>query len=202
MRSLVQEVRDAVWAAAVGFPPAGGRPIKWWALGLGRRRRQPPRPGSVPAHTAAAACSKTSRPCTWTRLGQRPHPPLRQRLGPQRRRLRPPRAEPASLSASDGPSNAPTRRCRTSGSSAATPTGAPSTDSPNSPSSSSHSSAPNSSTGETAGHHLSANALIRVSAKPGAIQCVSPLSSPDLIGACGCPSGETLELPRIVEACS
>ena len=45
-------------------PTAGGIPVGW-----SRRRRQPPRPGPVRAHTRppprTAACSKTSRPCTW-----------------------------------------------------------------------------------------------------------------------------------------
>ena len=67
--------------------------------------------------------------------------------------------KPPPHSGCNGPSNAPTRGCRTSDNSAATPTVDPSTDSPNSPSPSSYSSASNASTGETAGHHLSADAL-------------------------------------------
>ena len=113
-----------------------------------------------------AACSKTSRPCTptaaTTATASAAAPPRRASTtssAPADDHAAPPPTKPPPHSGCDGPSNAPTRRCRTSDNPAATPTGTPTTDSPNSPWPSSCSSASNSSTGETAGHHLSANAL-------------------------------------------
>ena len=140
-----------------------------------------------------AACSPTSRPCTstaaMTALRSGPAPPTGASTtssAPADDHAAPPNTKPPPHSGCDGPSNAPTRGCRTSDNSAATPTGIPNTDSPNSPSPSSCSSPPNSSTGATAGTHpaaLSANALTvhwKSPYKPGNPQVFRPEHLPIL----------------------
>ena len=142
-----------------------GIPVGWAADGANRHDQGPVR--AHPRHRRRPRPARRHRdPAPGPRLRQRPGPGLCRRLGHRRHHLRPPTTTRHRHAQNhhptrgcDGPSNGPTRGCRTSDNSAATPTGTPTTDSPNSPSPSSYSSASNSSTGETAGHHLSANAL-------------------------------------------
>ena len=110
------------WCSPTG--PAGG---------LGRRRRQPPRPGPVPdrrrprpvedIETLHLTTAPRSGPATGASTTS--SAPADDHAAP---RTKPP---PHSSMAPG-----PTRGCRTSDNSAATPTGTPTTDSPNSPSSS------------------------------------------------------------------
>ena len=144
----------------------------------GRASRSPRRP--TPRTATTSCCSSPLsppparwcamwRPCTLTAAmtaapSRRPQPAWASTTScaPRNANRVPQPPRPQSRWDCDGPSSAPTRGCRTSGSYDATPTASHDTDSPNSPSP--FCSPPNSSTGETAGvphDHLPAHVLTR-----------------------------------------